>query len=69
MGEFWNLFQLHSINEDAEYLAMKLFSSTLHGNAKKWYDDLPNASITSMNQLEETFLKRWGIKLEDIQRY
>jgi hypothetical protein len=46
---------------------MKLFSTTLHGNYRKWYDDLPDASITSMNQIEETFLKRWGIKLEDIQ--
>jgi hypothetical protein len=45
---------------------MKLFSNTLHGNAKKWYDNLPNASITSMNQLEEVFLEEWGIQSEDI---
>jgi len=45
---------------------MNLFSDTLHGNARKWYDDLPDASITSMDQVEETFLKKWGIKLEDI---
>jgi hypothetical protein len=32
----------------------------------KWYDDLPDASITSMDQLEETFLKKWNIKIEDI---
>jgi hypothetical protein len=46
---------------------MKLFSVTLHGNAREWYDDLHDASITSMDQLEETFIKRWGIKLKDIQ--
>jgi hypothetical protein len=67
MDNFWAFFQLHPISDDVEDLAMKLFSATLHGNARKWYDDLPDASITSMDQLEETFLKRWGIKLEDIQ--
>jgi hypothetical protein len=46
---------------------MKIFSATLHGNAREWYGDLPDASITTMDQLEETFLKRCGIKLEDIQ--
>jgi hypothetical protein len=66
MDNFWAFFQLHPISDDAEDLAMKIFSATLHGNARKWYDDLPNASITSMDQLEKTFLDKWGIKLEDI---
>jgi hypothetical protein len=66
MGNFWDFFQLHPISDDVEDLAMKIFSATLHGNARKWYDDLPNASITSMDQLEETFLEKWGVKLEDI---
>jgi hypothetical protein len=67
MGDFWAFLQLHPISDDAEDMAMKLISATLHGNARKWYHDLPDASITSMDQLEETFLKRWGIELEDIQ--
>jgi hypothetical protein len=66
MDNFWVFFQLHPISDDAEDLAMKIFFATLHGNAKKWYDDLPDASITSMNRLEKTFLKKWGVKLEDI---
>jgi hypothetical protein len=41
---------------------MKLFFATLHDNARRWYDGLPNASITSMDQLEEAFIKRWNIK-------
>jgi hypothetical protein len=45
---------------------MKLFSTTLCCNAKEWYDNLPDASITTMEQFEETFLERWGIQLEDI---
>ena len=67
MNDFQAFFQLHPISDDVEDLAMKLFSATLHGNAREWYDDLLDASITSMNQLEETFLNRWGIKFEYIQ--
>jgi hypothetical protein len=62
MDNFWAFFQLHPISDDVEYLAMKLFFATLHGNARKWYDDLLDASITSMDQLEETFLEKWVIK-------
>jgi hypothetical protein len=67
MSDFWAFFQLHPVSDDAEDLVMKLFSATLYGNAREWYDNLPNASITTMEQLEETFLKSWGMKLEDIQ--
>jgi hypothetical protein len=66
MDDFWAFFQLHPISDDVEYLAMKLFSVTLHGNARKRYDDLHDDIITSMDQLEEIFLEIWGIKLEDI---
>jgi hypothetical protein len=55
MDNFWAFFQLHPISDDAEDLAMKLFSATLHDNARKWYDGLPDASITSMDQLEKPF--------------
>jgi len=51
MDNFWAFFQIHPISDDAEYLAMKLFSATLHGNASKWYDNIHVASITSMDQL------------------
>jgi hypothetical protein len=66
IDEFYSYFRLHPVDDDAEDVVMKLFSNTLHGNAKKWYDNLPNASITSMNQLEEVFLEEWGIQSEDI---
>jgi hypothetical protein len=67
MSNFWAFFQLHPISDYAEDLVMKLFFATLYGNAREWYDNLPNANITTMEQLEETFLKRWGIQLEDVQ--
>jgi len=69
MNEFYSYFGLHPVDDDAEDVVMELFPTTLHGNAKKWYDDLPNATFTSMNQLEEVFLKKWGIKLEEIQTF
>jgi hypothetical protein len=65
MSNFYSYFGLHPFDDDAEDVVMKIFPTTLHGNAKKWYDNLLDASITSMNQLEEVFLKEWGISLED----
>jgi hypothetical protein len=29
---------------------------------RRWYNGPPNASITSMDQLEEVFPKRWSVK-------
>ena len=49
MDSFWDLFQLHPISDDVEYLEMNLLCATLHGNARKWYDDLSDSSITSMD--------------------
>jgi hypothetical protein len=66
MSEFYSYFMLNPVADEAEDVVMKLFSHTLHGDAKKWYDNLPNASITSMDQFEEVFLEKWGIQPEDI---
>jgi hypothetical protein len=52
MDNFLSFFQLHPICYVAKDLVMKLFSTTLYGNARKWYDSLPDANITSMDQLE-----------------
>jgi hypothetical protein len=59
MHDFYAFFQLHPISDDAEDLTMKLFSATLHDNSRRWYDGLPDDSITSMDQLEEVFLRIW----------
>ena len=67
MNDFYSFFGLHPINDDAKDVVIKKKSTTLHGNARRWYDNLLNASITSMNQLKEVFLKKWGMKLKDIQ--
>jgi hypothetical protein len=44
MSNFWAFFQLHPISDDAKDLVMKLFSATLHGNARRWYDNLPTVA-------------------------
>jgi hypothetical protein len=62
MSNLWAFFQLHPISDDAEDLAMKLFSATLYDGARRWYNGLPDASITTMDKLEEVFLKRWSVK-------
>ncbi|GKA41779.1 reverse transcriptase domain-containing protein [Tanacetum coccineum] len=36
-----------------------MFNSTLTGNARVWFDDLPPESIDSYNDLRETFLKNY----------
>ena len=60
-------FQYRPVSDEAEDLVMKLFFVTLHGEARRWYDNLPAANITSMDHFEEIFLARWVMKLEDIQ--
>ena len=67
MGRFWKVFQSYPVSDDAEDVVMKLFSKTLHGEAKRWYDNLPTASINSMEHFEEVFLAKWTIRIEDIQ--
>jgi hypothetical protein len=67
MSQFWEFFQHFPVRDEAEDIVMKLFSSSLHGEAEKWYDNLPAASITSMDHFEEIFLERWALKLEDVQ--
>jgi hypothetical protein len=57
MSNLWEFFHLHPISDDTEDLAMKFFSATLHDGAKRWYNGLPNASIKTMDILEEIFLK------------
>ncbi|GKF98993.1 reverse transcriptase domain-containing protein, partial [Tanacetum coccineum] len=36
-----------------------MFNSTLTGNARVWFDDLPPKSIDSYNDLREAFLKNY----------
>jgi hypothetical protein len=62
VSNFWAFFHINPISDDVEDLVMKLFSTTLHDNARRWYNSLPDANITSMDQLEEVFFKSWSVK-------
>jgi hypothetical protein len=62
MSNFWAFFQLNHVSDDAKDLVMNLFSATLQDVARRWYDSLLDASIKTMDQLEEFFLKRWSVK-------
>jgi hypothetical protein len=50
------------MSDDIKDLVMKIFSATLTNVARRWYDSLPDKSIKTMDQLKETFLKRWSTK-------
>jgi hypothetical protein len=62
ISDFWAFFQLNLVGNDIKYLVMKFFSTTLTNVARTWYDSLPNKSIKTMDQIEETFLNRWITK-------
>jgi hypothetical protein len=62
MRRFWKFFQHFPVSDEAEDLVMKLFSASLHGEARRWYDNLPAASITSMELFEEVFLAKWTME-------
>lgn len=47
-----------------EDVACRMFPSNLEGRAMDWYISLPNASITSWDQLEEAFLQRFYVPLD-----
>jgi hypothetical protein len=67
MRRFWKFFQHFPVSDEAEDLVMKLFSASLDGEARRWYDNLPAASIDSMELFEEVFLAKWTMEMEDIQ--
>ena len=67
MRRFWELFEYFPIDDEAKDVVMKLFFASLHGEARRWYDDLPAASIDSIEHFERVFLARWTLGMEDIQ--
>jgi hypothetical protein len=67
MRRFWKFFQHFPVDDEVEDLVMKLFSASLHGEARRWYDNLPAASINSMELFEELFLAKWTMEMEVVQ--
>jgi hypothetical protein len=59
---FYNALGLHDAQYEHEDVIMRLFSSSLIGDARSWYNNLPNKGIKTWEVLQSTFLKRWEVK-------
>jgi hypothetical protein len=51
---------VENINISEEDVWTRVFVQSLDGQARKWFKDLPENSITGIEQLDEVFLKNWG---------
>ena len=45
---------------DHEDVKMRLFSQSFTGEVRKWFKALAPASLRNWNQLEDSFLNKWG---------
>lgn len=43
-------------------LVLRPFVQSLDGEARKWFKAIPNASITTWEELEKSFTQKWGEK-------
>lgn len=43
-------------------MVLRLFLQSLEGEARKWFKNLGNHSVTSWDDMENTFLRKWGEK-------
>jgi hypothetical protein len=57
---FENFLDLFEVEEDD--VSIRIFSLSLQGEAKKWFKNLPAASIFDFHQFVKVFLDKWVIK-------
>ena len=43
-------------------VVMRFFVQSLYGEAKNWFKGIPNAAITTSEELENSFIEKWGQK-------
>jgi hypothetical protein len=48
-----------------EDVVMRMFVSTLEGEARAWYKSLPDASIDGWDSFQEKFIERWADKQDN----
>jgi hypothetical protein len=53
-----------NFNIDYTYVWMRLFVQNLEGEVRKWFIGLPLASIVDIEALDETFIKKWGDRID-----
>jgi hypothetical protein len=64
--QFCDSFDFHLDGQDHPDVFMKLFASSLTGDAKVWIDGRPKGSIKNIEELQKAFKVRWCDK-ENLQ--
>jgi hypothetical protein len=62
LDKFWNYFLTHPINDEDEYIVMRLFSATFVEDARRWYNSLLDKGIKNWDAFHKVFMKIWGTK-------
>ncbi|XP_042419196.1 uncharacterized protein LOC122007394 [Zingiber officinale] len=57
LHKFWNAALLHQYNDA---IKCRVFLNTLSGSAQKWFDGLPNGSITCFHDFKTIFLRHFA---------
>jgi hypothetical protein len=57
--QFCDGFDFHLGDQDHPDVFMKLFASSLTGEAKRWIDKLPKGGIKDIEELQKAFKARW----------
>jgi hypothetical protein len=60
LRRFYNEYGLHEAQDHHLDVIMRLFSASLVGEARVWYENLPSKSIKIWKSLEDAFIKRLG---------
>jgi hypothetical protein len=60
LRRFYDEFGSHEVNTQHQDMIMKLFSTSLIGDAKAWYDNLPSKSIKTWEDFQNAFSRKWG---------
>jgi hypothetical protein len=66
--QFCESFHFHQSEQEHPDVFMRLFASSLTGDAKTWIDILPNGSIKNLEEIEQDFKIRW-CKQENTQSF
>jgi hypothetical protein len=62
LSRFYDEYGAHEAKNQHSDMIMRLFSTSLVGKARAWYDNLPSKSIRIWEDFESDFMKKWGDK-------
>jgi hypothetical protein len=58
LSRFYDEYGTHKINPQHSYVIMRLFFSSLIGDARAWYNNLPRKSINIWEDFERDFMRK-----------